>query len=258
MAAVTAIAGMGKSVLLENHYNVNNLGGMLMVPEQISLLQESGQYFNKYGMEYMLKKLYTGESGDDLLRQTVLPLLYSGIYYLPQSYIVNKEVFNYEFDLVHRELFRCLEKFCDIVFIDTQSHGNASTIQILQDADLIVVNLDQDIQTWEDYFDNYESLLEKSVFLVGRYQKDYHWNLAKLRRRFHIPRQKIGAIPYNMELQMAMQEGRILQFINRNYMRTTQAENAYLIREMKRSALMLRDNMVKTGKMTMIRHGKEM
>jgi hypothetical protein len=41
-------------------------------------------------------------------------------------------------------------------------------------------------------------------------------------------------------------------------MRTTQAENAYLIREMKRSALMLRDNMVKTGKMTMIRHGKEM
>jgi hypothetical protein len=257
MAAVTAIAGMGRSILLENHYNVNNLGGMLMAPEQTALLRESGQYFNKYGMEYMLKRLYTGEPGEALLRKAVVPLLYSGIYYLPQSYIVNKEVFNYEFELVHQELFRSLEAFCDVVFIDTQSHGNASTIQILQTADLIVVNLDQDPKTWEEYFDNYESLLDRSVFLVGRYQKDYHWNIAKLRRKFHISRGQTGVIPYNMELQMAMQEGRILQFINRNYMRNVCAENAYLMREMKRAAVMLRDNMLKTGKVTIMRHKEE-
>jgi hypothetical protein len=258
MAAVTAIAGMGRSVLLENHYNINNLGGMLLAPEQTALLRENGQYFNKYGIEYMLKRLYTGEPGEVLLRKAAIPLLYSSIYYLPQSYIVNKEVFNYEFELVHEDLFRCLERFSDLVFIDTQSHGNASTIEILQEADLIVVNIDQDIKAWEDYFENYQSLIEKSVFLIGRYQKEYAWNVSKLRRRFHVEREQIGVIPYNMELQSAIQEGRILQFLNRNYMRNVHAENNYLMREMKRSAVMLRENMIQTGKMKIIRKKNEL
>lgn len=248
MAAVMAIAGMGRSVMLENHYNVNNLGGMLLAPEKTAMLRESGQYFNKYGIEYILKRLYTGEPGELLLRKASIPLLYSSLYYLPQSYIVNKEVFNYEFDLVHRDLFQCLEGFSDVVFIDTESNGNASTLAILEEADLIVVNFAQDLKAWEDYFENYSSLSEKSVFLIGRYQKEYSWDITRLRKKYHISRDRIGVIPFNMELQTAMQEGRMLQFLNRNYLRNVHAENEYLMREMKRSAVMLKENMLRTGK----------
>lgn len=254
MAAITAIAGMGRSILLENHYNVNNLAGMLLSPERTAMLRESSQYYSKYGIEYILKRLYTGESGERLIRRASIPLLYSSIYYLPQSYIVNKEVFNYEFELVHKDLFQCLERFSDIVYIDTESTGNASTIQILQEADLIVVNMDQEPASWEDYFENYESLFRKSVFLIGRYQREYSWSVLKLRRRFQIPRDRIGAIPYNMELQTAMQEGRMLQFLNRNYLRNIHADNEYLMREMKRSAVMLKENMLKTGKVKAIKN----
>lgn len=254
MAAITAIAGMGRSILLENHYNVNNLAGILLSPERTAMLRESSQYYSKYGIEYILKRLYTGESGERLIRRASIPLLYSSIYYLPQSYIVNKEVFNYEFDLVHKDLFQCLERFSDIVYIDTESNGNASTIQILQEADLIVVNMNQELASWEDYFENYESLLHKSVFLVGRYQREYSWSVLKLRRKFQIPRDRIGAIPYNMELQAAMQEGRMLQFLNRNYLRNIHVENEYLMREMKRSAVMLKENMLKTGKVKAIKN----
>lgn len=254
MAAITAIAGMGRSILLENHYNVNNLAGMLLSPERTAMLRESSQYYSKYGIEYILKRLYTGESGERLIRRASIPLLYSSIYYLPQSYIVNKEVFNYEFELVHKDLFQCLERFSDIVYIDTESTGNASTIQILQEADLIVVNMDQELASWEDYFENYESLFRKSVFLIGRYQREYSWSVLKLRRRFQIPRDRIGAIPYNMELQTAMQEGRMLQFLNRNYLRNIHADNEYLMREMKRSAVMLKENMLKTGKVKAIKN----
>jgi hypothetical protein len=100
--------------------------------------------------------------------------------------------------------------------------------------------------------------LEKSVFLVGRYQKDFHWNIAKLRRKFHIPRQKIGVIPYNMELEMATREGRLLQFLNRIHTRNEYAENAYLMRELKRSVMMLQDNMSNTGRTRIVRHNEEM
>ncbi len=247
VAAVMAIAGMGRSILLENHYNVNNLAGMLLSPEKTDMLRESSQYYSKYGIEYILKRLYSGEPGERLIRRASIPLLYSSIHYIPQSYIVNKEVFNYEFELVYHDLFRCLEGLSDIVFIDTEPVGNASTLHILQEADLVVVNVNQDLGMWEDFFENYESLQDRSVFLIGRYQKEYRWDALKLRRQFHIPRNRIGVIPYNMELQDAMHEGHMLQFLNRNYIRNIHADNAYLMREIKRCAVMLKENMPQTG-----------
>lgn len=242
MAAMTAISGMGRSVLLENHYNLNSLGSILLAPEKVAILKEKGEYYNKYGIEYLLKRLYTGEPGDVLIHKASVPLLYSSIFYLPQSYIVNKEVFNYEFELVHKELFQCLERFSDMVFIDTETNGNLSSIGILQEVDLIVVNLSQDIASWNAFFDNYQALVEKSVFLIGQYQPEFGWNMTRIRRRFQIPRNRIGVIPYNMEMQSAMRDGKTLQFLNRNYLKNSQPENELLMRELKRSASMIREN----------------
>lgn len=242
IAAMSAISGMGRSILLENHYSLNSLGSILLSPEKISVLREKGEYYNKYGIEYLLKRLYSGEPGDVLIHKASIPLLYSSVFYLPQSYIVNREVFNYEFELVRTELFRCLEQFSDIVFIDTETNGNFSSIAILQEVDLIVVNLSQDIGIWENFFENYRSLLDKSVFLIGQYRPEYGWDMTRIRRKFQVPRNRIGVVPYNMELQSAMGDGRTLQFLNRNYLRNSQPENELLMRELKRSATMLREN----------------
>lgn len=241
MAAITAISGTGRSILLENHYHLNNLGSRFLPPEKLSVLQEKGEYYNKYGMEYLLKRLYTGESGEVLIHKSSIPLFYSDIFYLPQSYIVNKEVFNYEFELVRGKLFDCLERFSDLVMIDTETNGNVSSVSILQEVDLIVVNMDQDLATWNRFFQDYPSLAEKSVFLIGKYQPELHWNLTKLRRRFQVPRSRIGAVPYNMELKSAMENGRLIQFLNRNYPKRIHPENESLMRELSRSSRMLLD-----------------
>ncbi len=252
MAAVSAIAGVGRSVLLENHYNINNLNGMLLSPDKITMLHETGQYYNKYGIEYILKKIYTGAAGEQLIRKASIPLLYSSIYYLPQSYIVNKEVFDYEFELTHKDLFAVLENISDMVFIDTESKGNASSVQILEEADIVVVNIDQDREAWEDYFDNYASLLEKSVFLVGRYEKENPFHCHRIMKEYQIPQGKIGVIPYNVDLQIAAAEGRIIPFLNRNYLRSSRAENDYFMGELKNSVIMLKENMIQRGRMKIL------
>lgn len=167
MAAVSAIAGMGRSVLLENHYNVNNLNGMLLSQDKIDMLHETGQYYNKYGIEYILKRLYTGAPGEQLIRRASIPLLYSSIYYLPQSYIVNREVFDYEFELAHKDLFRCLENISDMVFIDTESKGNASSVQILEEADIVVVNIDQEQAAWDDFLNTLRDWRANQSFWSG-------------------------------------------------------------------------------------------
>lgn len=61
IAALTAISGAGKAVLLENHYSINSIADIVLSREQTEQLKESGRYYNRDGIEYVLKGLYSGK-----------------------------------------------------------------------------------------------------------------------------------------------------------------------------------------------------
>lgn len=230
ISAVMAIGRMGKSVVLENHYSVNGIGDIIFVPEQVEYLREHGEYYNRYGMEYVLKRLYSGEPGEKLIHKASIPVLASSMFYIPQGRIVNKEVFNYEFNLVQTELFQALEQFSDYVFIDTERNQNLSSSVILSEADLIVVNLNQDTVHLQEFFENYSSIQERAVYVIGNYRPESKWDISRICKEFHIGSDRIGVVPYNMEMAEAMACGRLLQFLNRNYYKASDSENEYLIR----------------------------
>lgn len=242
MATLFSVVGAGKIVMLENHYSNRNVASMLLSYRQIENLKESGQFGKHYSMEQILKGLYTGARGDVLIHQTAVPMLYPNIYYIPQSCTVNREVFNYEFNHVYRKLFDELEKFADFVFIDTERNQNLSTNTILTEADLVVVNLIQNPLKIMEFFENYSSIREKSVYLIGEYQREIPISIRKICYEYHIPRNKIGVIPYNMEFSEAMAEGRGVQFINRNFEKASSRENEYFIKQCKKSIEMLKKN----------------
>lgn len=240
IATLTSIAGAGRAVLLENHYSINSISDIVLAREQIEQLKENGRYYNRDGIEYVLKGIYSGKNGEDLIRHAALPLLYTNIYYLPQSYIVNKEVFNYEFSLVYKELFYNLELFSDNVFIDTERNENLSSNTILYEADMVVVNLLQDKASLREFFDNYSSIQEKAVYLIGSYQPELLFNYRRICYEYHIPKDKIGIIPYNIELLESMSQGRVVQFLNRNYEKASCRENEYFMRHCKKSSIMVK------------------
>jgi len=242
VSAVMAIGGAGKTVVLENHYSTNSIGDIILIPEQVEHLREHGEYYSRYGIEYVLKRLYSGESGEKLVHRASIPLLFSSMLYIPQGRVVNKEVFNYEFNLVQKELFQALEKLSDYVFIDTERNQNLSSNVILSESDIIVVNLDQDIAHLRDFFTNYESMQEKAVYLIGNYHTGAEWDVSRICKEFHINRDKIGIIPFNMELSECMAQGHLLQFLNRNYYKASDSENEYLIRYIKKAGKMIRKN----------------
>lgn len=248
ISAVMAIGRMGKTVVLENHYSTNSIGDMILMPEQVEQLREHGEYYNRYGMEYVLKRLYSGEPGEKLVHHASIPLLFSSMFYIPQGRIVNREVFNYEFHLVQEELFRALEQLSDYVFIDTELNQNLSSKVILAEADLIVVNLDQDIVHLKDFFENYTSMQEKAVYLIGNYRMESEWDISRICKEFPIGRDKIGVIPYNMELSDAVAQGRLLQFLNRNYYKASDSENEQLLRYTKKAGQMIRKNLLQMKK----------
>lgn len=245
VSALMSIGGMGKTAVLENHYSINSIGDMFLFPEKLEYLREHGEYYSRYGIEYILKRLYSGEPGEKLLHHASIPLLFSSMYYLPQGRIVNKEVFNYEFHLVQKKLFQSLERISDYIFIDTETNQNLSSKIILSESDLIVVNLNQDPVQIQKFFRQYTSIQEKAVYLIGGYQPELPWNIGRICKEFQIPREKTGIIPYNPELVDAASKGHLLQFLNRNYYKASDYENEYLIRYAKKAGRMIRKNLVR-------------
>ncbi len=244
ISALASVAGAGKAVLLENHYSINSIADIVLSGEQTERLKESGRYYNRDGIEYVLKRLYSGGNGEELLRHAALPLLYTNMYYLPQSYIVNKEVFNYEFSLVYRELFYNLELFADNIFIDTERNENLSSNLILNEADMVVVNLIQDKIALREFFDNYSSIQEKAIYLVGSYKPQLLFNYRRICYEYHISKDKIGIIPYNTGLSESISQGQALQFLNRNYEKAQSRENEYFMRHCKKSSIMVKKNLL--------------
>lgn len=244
ITALASISGAGKSILLENHYSINSIADIVLSREQTEQLKESGKYYNRDGIEYVLKGLYSGKNGKELLHHAALPLLYTNIYYLPQSYIVNKEVFNYEFSLVYKQLFYNLELFCENVFVDTERNENLSSNAILYEADIVVVNLIQDKIALREFFDNYSSIKEKAIYLIGSYKPEPLFNYRRICYEYHIPKNKIGIIPYNSELSESASHGLMLQFLNRNYEKASGRENEYFMRHCKKSSMMVRNNLL--------------
>lgn len=245
MSAMMSIAGVGKTVLLANHYNRYGGIGDILLNDKDFLEKDRDRNWNyRKSIDHLLKVIYTGADGSGHLRDIAVPLLYTSMYYLPEGFIFNKEVFNYDFSLVHNELFKILNDFADYVFVDTETNQNLSSKLILHNSDLIVVNIAQNPFLIREFFDNYSSMAEKAVFLIGKYQQELAWNYSRICYEYKIPRNKIGIIPYNMELSESMTSGRMLQFINRNFYHPSGSENSYFIKKSVEAAKMLRRNIM--------------
>lgn len=244
ISALLALGQKGKTMILENHYNIRGVGDILLEPEMVDEFREHGEYHSSFGVEYLLKRIYSGEPSEKLLHHAAIPLLFSSLFYIPQGHIVNKEIFNYEFRMVYPQLFQALESFSDYIFIDTETNQNLSSNIILSQADLVVVNLPQDIEQIAAFFREHQSIQDNAVYLIGGYQEEYPCNLSYICGKYKIPRERIGIIPYNMELQDAMSAGHLLQFLNRNYFQAEGRQNEYLLRYAKRAASMIHKNVM--------------
>ena len=137
----------------------------------------------------------------------------------------------------------------EVLMIDT-AFSSMSTQVILQEAELVAVIFSQENQGIERFLEEYASLLPKAVFIIGNYHKTSKWNVAYLEKKYHLPKEKIGIIPYNVEYEQAMQEGRTIEFFTRYFRCNRNHENYAFIKESKRTAALLYQTMMEKEKKT--------
>lgn len=226
--------------VLENHLRKDNLGWAYHGTDRSGLLREVGiNYYEGGGIEGLLRKIYRGNYEQAILKSYLKEIIQGHLYYIPQSGIINSELFDYEFNHNAAVLFSMLEEAVDINFIDTASYNSLSSKTILEDSDLIVVNLCQSQRYIDDFFQNYSSLIPKSVFLLGNYSMHSIHTCKRIAHKYDLLPDNITPIPENELFDDACIQGRAVEFITGNYMCKREHPNSVFIQSIKKATAMI-------------------
>ncbi len=133
---------------------------------------------------------------------------------LPGTTTTNKELYIRDMSDVIENLLAAVKETYDLVVIDA-SGENELNEKIIEQSDLIIVNLTQNYNALDHFFENYVKLSEKCIFLLSRYNKDSRLNKKNIIRKYNL-KDKLAVIPYNIEFSDAAMEGKIIDFLIRN------------------------------------------
>ena len=245
IGVMNAILYGKESVIFENHINLSGISNYLEKKDTMGLLREKNLYFNNIGMESLLKKIYTINKDKHIGRGYALSYADKHLYYIPTSGIVNSEVYTYELNNCVVDMMDRLEREFGCVMADASGDNNISTKVILEQADKIVVNLTQDKNIIDNFFENFSSIIHKCVFIVSNYEPSGQIRDDYLVKKHGVRREKVGIIPYSFELRDALLQGKLVEYISRNIACKRRDINFYLINELKRTcALVMEDRNV--------------
>lgn len=203
--------------VFENYIGKNNIGK--------AYINYIGRYHTGYGVgfyegvgiEGLLRRIYRGDDNPGILKYYLKEVIQDRLYYIPQGYVINSELFDYELYYNIEELFRIIEHNTDLCYINVVQQNHLSSKEILQEADLIVINLYQNPKYLENFFLNYYSLIPKSLFIVGNYIPGELMSCSKIASNYDIPLENIAPIPRDEYFNVACDTGFAKEFIIKNY-----------------------------------------
>lgn len=233
LAAISVAAlhlNQRRTVLMENHYHSNNLSKYL-IPERMELIRETEEEYYGHGTKDCLLHQLERKTNRKRVGASTIELIQDCLFYIPQNRLAD-DFFDYEFRWNQYPNIERYEQEGQHILIDTKTNESLSTKLILDEAEVIIVSLKQDTTLISDFMKKYSSMLNKTFFVISNYRNKKGLSLRNIQKEFHIPSNRIGIIPHNIEFESALSEGRTIEFINR-YIRCESVHmNYYFMREL--------------------------
>lgn len=221
IAAIQGMINKEKVIMMENHDHIVNIESCMRSERDNNMVREGSiRNYYSYGLESLMSQFINVDIAMEksLIMKNSITFGNDLIYYLPHGYLRNMDLLDYQFGKNMGVLFNCLERYFDAVYVDLFASENSSTKAILQATDVVIVNLNQNSSVLRHFFENFSSLREKAVFLIGNYYSGKYNNIDELRRKYQIPKNRIFAIPYCTEVAESGSRGCITNFIQMNYL----------------------------------------
>ncbi|TCK87929.1 hypothetical protein EDC19_2773 [Natranaerovirga hydrolytica] len=149
--------------------------------------------------------------------------------------IKEKELFENIIDVLSH-IIEGANQFYDVVAIDVHSGlDNKITQTILERADMIMVNLNQNKYLIEEFFED-ETISaflknKKSIMNISRYDKSSKYTLNNVSRKYKI--KNITAVPYNVKFMDCCNEHKLLDYLIKNTLNKRKDEDYYFIESLR-------------------------
>ncbi len=128
----------------------------------------------------------------------------------------NKDLYLSDLNGVIEIILNSVKEYYDLVLVDVAAGDNELSSKILSQADLIVVNLNQNTAVLEDFFQTrYNELKEKCFFLISMYDEASKNHLKNIRRKYKI-KDNIAVLPYCRAFADACNEGKAVDYFMKN------------------------------------------
>ena len=176
---------------------------------------------------------YNKVDKDNISRYTTT-LLKNKFDLLMGTSITNKELYYKDISEVIDVILTLAKDYYDLLLVDVAPEQTETAKKIFDHSDYIVVNLNQNYNIIEDFFEQYSELKEKCLFVMGRYDRNSRFNAKAIQRKFGI-KGDIGIIPYNIEFADACCEGKAIDFLMRNLKASKDDPNYYFMQEVRKT-----------------------
>ncbi len=143
-----------------------------------------------------------------------------GVSFLPMNQSLTEDVYRYGMSMIFGHKVDFLLEQYDNVFLNLEANGNDTTLECLERADAVIVCLPSSIEAFDQFYEQYRSLLSKCYFVfyssVGVYDKpgrvlDHIQSLAAK----YVTR--CSFLLFTRLLQNYLAEGRGLDYVDRFY-----------------------------------------
>ena len=200
--------------LAENHFQDYSLRNSLFGKNGYSGTHGS-DIFETHGVDTLLRYNKSSLLNKDIIKNCTISLFQQQLEYLPGSYIKDKDIYQNDMLPAFPHIINAISNCCDTIFVDTEA-GDES-LPLLNIADIIVVNLPQNMNVIDKILNSNQFSKENVFYLFGRYDKDSSYNIKNIQRNFKmIEQHKTAYIPYNTEFHDAYNDGDMMKFIEKN------------------------------------------
>ena len=208
--------------------------------------EKSKAIYNNAGLSALLLRIKQSWLTEDIVEQCLMPVsTSSGLYLLPgteEQFDILKASDTEE--LVYALLGGDIEKYYEWVMVDASAGNNPLSLRLLDAADVIVINLSQNIATWDKFLHEYPQLAKKKnvIFVIGGYDDDSRYNRRNIARMYNLVNGKnLGVVPNNTAFLDAISDGAVAKYIFSNENAKKGEENYDLISECRAISSMIRD-----------------
>jgi len=183
---------------------------------------EEGQ---ENGIDGLIRMIKSEPVTKEMLDSCSIGFLQNRLLMLPGS--VEQEACMYE-QMVKPMVVYCMNAaymHYEMVLIDAGCWDLRKRQALFDYADVIVMNLSQNVQVLNDCYAVDDIYRKKMFYLIGLYDAMSKYNVPWIRHRYKIPKERLAVVPYNAMFRDAYSDGQVLKYITQIHLSTREEMN---------------------------------